>query len=74
MSTSNPPNPPAAADPEAFPCPRCGESAAGERFYGPCGGCRAELAATLGGETREVIAGRFEPRMHVTPGAVALKE
>lgn len=63
-----------APEAEAFACPRCGEQATGERFYGPCSDCRTELAATQGGETREVTAGRFEPRMHVTPGAVALKE
>lgn len=65
---------PEAAGAEPFGCPRCGEPATGERFYGPCGACRAELAATQGGESRDVTAGRFEPRMHVTPGAVALKE
>jgi hypothetical protein len=65
---------PEATGAEPFACPRCGEPAAGEAFYGPCRACRAELVATQGGEAKSVTAQRFEPRMHVTPGAVALKE
>ncbi|MST33308.1 hypothetical protein GHK86_11335 [Acidimicrobiaceae bacterium USS-CC1] len=58
---------------EPFSCPRCGETAE-ERFYGPCTACRAALGASQGGEGRQVEAERFEPRMHVTPNAVATKE
>ncbi|WP_334141735.1 hypothetical protein [Rhabdothermincola sp.] len=54
-------------------CPRCGATAT-ERFYGPCGGCREQLRATVGGERRDVEAAAYEPKMHVTPNAVALKE
>lgn len=54
-------------------CPRCHE-AIEERFYGPCSTCRAELRRTLGTEGREVEREAFEPAMHVTPNAVALKE
>ena len=54
-------------------CPRC-RSEVFERFYGPCSACRTELRATIGGEAREVGATAFEPSMHVTPNAVALKE
>ncbi len=54
-------------------CPRCGLEA-DERFYGPCTACRQELRATLGGEQRPIEGGRFEPRSHVTPNAVATKE
>jgi hypothetical protein len=57
----------------AITCPRCG-SAADVRFYGPCGSCREALRATLGGEARAVEAVAFEPAMHVTPNAVALKD
>ncbi len=57
----------------SFTCPRCGESAA-ETFYGPCGSCRDTLRATLGGEAREVEAAAYEPKMNVTPNAVALKD
>lgn len=56
-----------------FSCPRCQQSA-DERFYGPCSSCRTDLRATLGGAAREVARGSFEPSMHVTPNAVALKD
>ncbi len=54
-------------------CPRCG-STVGERFYGPCASCRDALRASLGGEQREVAAQDYEPKMNVTPNAVALKD
>lgn len=66
------------SDPETtellrFACPRCrGEVA--ERFYGPCPACRTDLRERLAGEARAVDATAFEPAMHVTPNAVALKE
>lgn len=56
-----------------FDCPRCG-AAATAAFYGPCSTCRDDLRATLGAEGRAVESEAFEPRMHVTPNAVALKE
>ncbi|MDY7106087.1 MAG: hypothetical protein S0880_33305 [Actinomycetota bacterium] len=59
--------------PLEFDCPRCG-SGASERFYGPCSDCRAELRATLGGESQHYAAAAFEPKMNVTPNAVALKD
>ncbi len=58
----------------AFDCPRCSNPAEEERFYGPCRSCRAELAQSSAGGARAVTAKRFEPRMHVTPNAVATKE
>ena len=61
------------ADDLTFTCPRCGGSATAA-YYGPCGGCRDELRASLGGEARAVEDAAFEPRMHVTPNAVALKD
>jgi hypothetical protein len=57
----------------AITCPRCG-GAADVRFYGPCAGCRDALRATLGREGQAVEAAAFEPAMHVTPNAVALKD
>ena len=54
-------------------CPRCAEPV-DEEYYGPCASCRAELRATLGGEAREVEAVEYEPKMNVTPNAVASKE
>ena len=57
----------------AFVCPRCGADVR-ERFYGPCSACRDELRATLGGTAREVEATEYEPKMNVTPNAVALRD
>ncbi len=58
---------------DPFTCPRCRLTVA-EDFYGPCTSCRAELRATLGGEARDVEAAAYEPKMNVTPNAVALKD
>jgi hypothetical protein len=57
----------------SFSCPRCG-SEVSERFYGPCDGCRAALRAALGGPARAVEVAEYEPKMNVTPNAVALKD
>jgi hypothetical protein len=54
-------------------CPRCGASVE-QRFYGPCDRCREELRATVAGEAHAVEAEAYEPKMNVTPNAVALKE
>ncbi len=56
-----------------IPCPRCGADVV-ERYYGPCAGCRSDLRATLGGDRREAVAAEYEPKMNVTPNAVALKD
>jgi hypothetical protein len=61
------------AEPLAFACPRCG-AGVDERFYGPCTGCRGVLRAEQGAEARAVEAEAYEPKMNVTPNAVALKE
>jgi hypothetical protein len=55
-----------------FSCPRC-QASAHEEFYGPCGTCRDELRAT-GREARAVDARDYEPKMNVTPNAVATKD
>lgn len=54
-------------------CPRC-QATAEVRYYGPCDACRDALRAQLGNEAREVVTQAFEPAMHVTPNAVALKD
>lgn len=59
--------------PIVFACPRCRAEVA-ERFYGPCATCRAGLRAAVTAEAKDVEAERFEPAMHVTPNAVALKD
>jgi hypothetical protein len=56
-----------------FDCPRCGR-AVDERFYGPCTGCRDELRSTMAREATAVEAQAYEPKMNVTPNAVALKD
>lgn len=57
----------------AITCPRC-QATATERFYGPCAECRTELRANLGGAQSERRASEYEPKMNVTPNAVALKD
>jgi hypothetical protein len=54
-------------------CPRCHEQRE-ERFYGPCESCRDELRAAFRRESRVVEVAEYEPKMNVTPNAVALKD
>ena len=54
-------------------CPRCGARVE-ERFYGPCGACREQLRASFRTEGREVDVAEYEPKMNVTPNAVATKD
>lgn len=61
------------AEPLSFTCPRCAALTLG-RFYGPCDACRSELRAAYAGEAREVEVAEYEPKMNVTPNAVALKD
>ena len=56
-----------------FDCPRCG-SATSAAYYGPCQTCRDELRATVAGEAGEVVVPEYEPKMNVTPNAVATKD
>lgn len=61
------------SDPVSFACPRCGATV-GERFYGPCQSCRSDLRAKYLGEGRIVEVAEYEPKMNVTPNAVATKD
>lgn len=54
-------------------CPRCGREV-DERFYGPCTSCRDELRAAFVREARVVDVVEYEPKMNVTPNAVAVKD
>ncbi len=54
-------------------CPRC-HALREERFYGPCASCREELRAAFRREARVVEVAEYEPKMNVTPNAVALKD
>lgn len=56
-----------------YGCPRCGTEVT-EPWYGPCAACRSSLRASLGGEAREVAPEAYEPKMNVTPNAVATKD
>lgn len=57
----------------ALSCPRCGTDE-NERFYGPCTSCRTELRVKYLTEGRVVVLAEYEPKMNVTPNAVALKD
>ena len=57
----------------AMECPRCGLTV-DQPYYGPCAACRDDLRAKLGSEARAVEAQSYEPKMNVTPNAVALKD
>jgi hypothetical protein len=61
------------SDDLSFDCPRCA-SAVTERLYGPCAACREDLRASQGTEARSLEAAAYEPKMNVTPNAVALKD
>jgi hypothetical protein len=57
-----------------FTCPRC-RTDASEEFYGPCSDCRQALRAEQGTDpVGTVTETAYEPKMNVTPNAVALKE
>lgn len=56
-----------------FSCPRCATEVH-EPWYGPCTSCRAELRAAFEGAARDVEAAAYEPKMNVTPNAVATKD
>jgi hypothetical protein len=58
----------------AFVCPRCAKEVV-ERLYGPCRECLAELGSMLSGAHRQALpAAEYEPKVNVTPNAVALKD
>ena len=56
-----------------FTCPRC-SSTVEARFYGPCETCRIQLRDAYRSEGRVVHLAEYEPKMNVTPNAVALKD
>ena len=56
-----------------FNCPRCSTPVI-EEFYGPCPTCLGQLRAKYQGEARVVQVAEYEPKMNVTPNAVALKD
>jgi hypothetical protein len=54
-------------------CPRCGRDVE-ERYYGPCAACRDGLQAAFRREGRVVEVAEYEPKVNVTPNAVAVKD
>ena len=54
-------------------CPRCSEAFDGT-YYGPCPTCRADLRTAMRRDATPTERAAFEPAMHVTPNAVAMKE
>ena len=54
-------------------CMRCHRTAP-MRFYGLCTECREELHVLFARESRDVEVAEYEPKMNVTPNAVALKD
>lgn len=54
-------------------CPRCEQECIVE-YYGPCESCRNQLRASLGNDAVEVEDAQYEPKVNVTPNAVALKD
>ena len=57
----------------SFDCPRCA-NAVTARFYGPCDACRGQLREKYVAKTKDVEAAEYEPKMNVTPNAIATKE
>ncbi|MEP1125632.1 MAG: hypothetical protein ABJH68_17255 [Ilumatobacter sp.] len=56
-----------------FSCPRC-QTTTVDDFYGPCATCRTDLVSKYAGLGRDVAVAEYEPKMNVTPNAVALKD
>ncbi len=56
-----------------FDCPRCRREVE-TAYYGPCETCLGELRVRYQAERTEVAATAYEPKMNVTPNAVALKD
>jgi hypothetical protein len=54
-------------------CPACGTPVE-QRFYGPCPSCRTGMRERMAGEARDVDKAEYEPKMNVTPNAVAQKD
>jgi hypothetical protein len=54
-------------------CMRCGR-AEPMRFYGCCNSCREELQARFDRAARDIAVAAYEPKMNVTPNAVALTD
>jgi hypothetical protein len=56
-----------------FDCPRCHRPTEAD-LYGPCPTCVVELRARFAGQARDVEVTEYEPKLNVTPNAVAMRE
>jgi hypothetical protein len=56
-----------------FDCPRCQRPTEAD-LYGPCPMCVVELKARFAGQARDVEVADYEPKLNVTPNAVAMRE
>ncbi|MBM3692490.1 MAG: hypothetical protein FJW77_04210 [Actinobacteria bacterium] len=59
--------------PRDWDCLRCGRIEP-MVFRGLCGGCRDAVRTGARRERRDVAVADYEPKMNVTPNAVALKD
>ena len=59
--------------PETMECMRCHREEP-MRFYGLCQGCREELRVKYDRAGVTIEVADYEPKMNVTPNAVALKD
>jgi hypothetical protein len=57
----------------SYACPRC-RLEVSEPWYGPCTACRTELRSAYAAEARSVTVVDYQPKMNVTPNAVATKD
>ena len=64
---------PETPDLEVLECMRCHREEP-MRFYGLCGTCRGELREKFDRGARDIEVAEYEPKMNVTPNAVALKD
>jgi len=59
--------------PRNWDCLRCGATHP-MRFRSVCPSCRDELRASFQRETKAVEVAEYEPKMNVTPNAIATKD
>jgi len=59
--------------PQTMECMRCHREEP-MRFYGLCTACRSELREKFDRGSRDIAVAEYEPKMNVTPNAVALKD
>lgn len=62
-------------EPQPTTCPRCHGDLGDAEYYGVCGSCSTNLRSVYNGQPRsDVEASEYEPKMNVTPNAIASKE